>query len=173
MTNYTTQAEWYYEISGERKGPLPASDILNLYRAGIIQRETLVWKQGYPDWRPLSQSGLINERGTVPPPVSGSAVDNTIVWWLAFMPILGSIIECMVAVFIGVGSESLWFITLGLNIWLCSLDEKKLKAAGYNTQNVGSAWFIPAYLFKRAKMLQQSNGYAIVWCITFAILLFA
>ncbi|MFU0833964.1 MAG: hypothetical protein ACFWUC_13640 [Oscillospiraceae bacterium] len=173
MIENTRQTGWYYEINGERRGPVSQSSIIQLYHSGIIQRETLVWKQGYPDWRPLSQPGLISQNAAVPPPVSGSAVDNTIVWWLAFMPILGSIIEYIVAVSIGVGSESLWFITLGLNIWLCSLDEKKLKAAGYNTQKIGSAWLIPAYLFKRAKMLGQSNGYAIVWCITFAILLFA
>lgn len=167
------QANWYYEINGERRGPLPTSGILNLYRTGIIRMDTLVWEQGYTEWRPFSKSGLISETTAVPPPVSGSAVDNTAVWWLAFMPILGSVIEYLVAVSIGVGSQSLWFITLGLNIWLCYKDEKKLQASGYDTETLGSYWAIPTYLFKRAKMLGQSNGYAIVWCVTFAILLLA
>lgn len=173
LTDNTRQAEWYYEMNGERRGPLPVGGILNLYRSGIIRKDTLVWKQGYTDWRPFSQSGLMNESATVPPPVSGNAVDNTIVWWLAFMPILGSIIEYIVAASIGAGSQSLWFITLGLNVWLCYKDEKKLRASGYNTQTLGSSWAVPTYLFKRAKMLGQNNGYAIVWCITFAILLVA
>jgi hypothetical protein len=170
---YNANASWYYEANGERKGPVPESGILNLYRSGIIRKDTLVWTQGYTDWRPFSQSGLINESTVVPPPVSGSAVDNTVVWWLAFMPILGSIIEYIIAVSIGVGSQSLWFVTIGLNIWLCILDNKKLQAAGYDTKAIGTAWIVPVYLFKRAKVLGQSNAYAVVWCITFAILLFS
>jgi hypothetical protein len=172
MTN-NTNTSWYYESNGERKGPVSESSILNLYHIGIIRKDTLVWTQGYTQWLPFLRSGLFRETTAVPPPVSGSAVDNTVVWWLAFMPVLGSIIEYAIEASIGVGSQSLWFVTLALNIWLCFLDEKKLRAAGYDTTALGSTWLVPSYLFKRAKTLGQNNSYAIVWCITFVILLFA
>ncbi len=45
---------------------------------------------------------------------------------------------------------------------LSYIDEKKLKASGYDTKSLGSIWIIPVYLFKRAKMLGQSYGYFIV-----------
>lgn len=173
MVNDYQATGWYYESRGERRGPVPESGIMNLYSAGIIKKDTLVWTQGYTDWRPFSQSGLIHETTMSPPPVSGSAVNNTMVWWLAFMPLIGSIIEYIVANAIGVGSQSLWFITIGLNVLLCTLDDKNLQKAGYDTKPLGSSWVIPVYLFKRAKFLKQSYSYAIVWCVTFAILLFA
>jgi hypothetical protein len=172
MTNNYQATEWYYESKGERRGPIPESGIMNLYNAGIIKKDTLVWSQDFTDWLPMSQSGLLHEVAMGPPPVSGNAVNNTIVWWLAFMPIIGSIIEYIIASALGAGSQSLWFITLGLNVWLCILDDRNLKKAGYNTKQLGSSWIIPVYLFKRAKFLKQSYAYAIVWCVTFAILLF-
>ena len=173
MVNNDQVTEWYYESNGERRGPLPESGIMNLYSTGIIKKNTMVWTQGYSDWRPFSQSGLIHDTTMSPPPVSGQAVNNTMVWWLAFMPILGSIIEYLISDATGIASKSLWFITLGLNVWLCTLDDRNLQKAGYNTDALGSSWIIPVYLFKRAKFLKQSYAYAIAWCVTFAILLLA
>jgi hypothetical protein len=164
---------WYYTINGERKGPLMVSSIMQLYSVGIIKNETLVWTQGFSDWRPFSQSGLTHEATMGPPPVVGQAVNNSMVWWLAFMPILGSIIEYLMSDATGIASKSLWFITIGLNVLLCTLDDKNLQKAGYNTKPLGSSWVIPVYLFKRAKFLKQSYSYAIVWCVTFIVLLFA
>lgn len=173
MVSNHSNAGWYYSINGERRGPLSVGSILQLYQTGAIKQETLVWTQGLTGWIPLSECGLLHNAMIGPPPVNGSAVNNTMVWWLAFMPILGSMIEYLVAAMIGVGSKSLWFITLGLNIWLCTMDDKRLRMAGYDTKSLGSTWLIPVYLFRRAKYLGQSYSYAIVWCITFAILLFA
>lgn len=166
------QTGWYYESRGERRGPVSQSGIMNLYSAGIIKKDTMVWANGFSDWVPFSQSGLIHEVKMGPPPVAGSAVDNTMVWVLAFMPIIGSIVEYMVMDAFNVWGRSLWFITFFLNVLFCSLDDKKLKAAGYNTDSLGSAWLIPVYLFNRAKMLAQSPSYAIVWIVTFVIMLF-
>lgn len=105
---------------------------------------------------------------------AAAAIDNTMVWLLAFMPILGSVAEVIVARMLGlVGNPSMWVVTVGLNILFCTLDDRKLKAAGYDTKPLGTVWLVPAYLFKRAKYLNQSNAYAIVWCVTFVFMLFA
>lgn len=167
-------AGWYYESNGERKGPVDEASLLQLLRMGIIGRETLVWRNGFVGWTPLSASGLMEEEVPLgPPPVSGENVNNTLVWWLAFMPILGSIVEYVIASALGVGSQSMWFITLGLNILLSYMDEKKLKAAGYPTKQLGATWLIPVYLYRRAKMLKQSPAYFIVWIVTFIFMLIA
>lgn len=171
MVGNEQSAAWYYEINGERRGPVQENAILQFYRTGVIRKDALVWAPGYADWRPLAETGLLHEVSVGPPPLSGNAVNNSYVWWLAFMPIIGSIIEYIVARALGGGSQSLWFITFFLNVWLCRLDEKRLKKAGYDTSSMGATWFVPAYLFRRAKYLKQNYAYAIMWCVTFAILL--
>ncbi|MNN23337.1 hypothetical protein D3C81_1367320 [compost metagenome] len=72
-------------------------------------------------------------------------------------------------------SGSLWFITTILNTILCIIDERKIKKAGYNTKEMllWAIFIIPVYLFRRAHLLKQKSVYAIVWCITFVILIFA
>jgi hypothetical protein len=42
--------QWYYAQHGERKGPVDASTVLQLYRAGHILPSDLVWEDGMPDW---------------------------------------------------------------------------------------------------------------------------
>ena len=97
-------------------------------------------------------------------------IDNTLVWTLAFAPILGAILEQVLRNTLG-NAWIFQFATLGLNIVLAILDEKKLSEAGYETQQLGGAWLIPVYLYKRAKMLNHNLAYFIVWVVCFALLL--
>ena len=60
MVNQYQQTGWYYESRGERRGPVPVSSILALYNAGIIKNDTHVYTQGFSDWKPFSQSGLVH-----------------------------------------------------------------------------------------------------------------
>ena len=108
---------------------------------------------------------------TPPPPLTGEAVDNTIIWVLAFAPIIGLFLEQFFSGLTGASEGALWFITLGLNIVLGYMDEKKLKAAGHDTSQMGAVWLVPVYLFKRAKVLKHNYAYFIVWCVLFALLL--
>lgn len=97
-------------------------------------------------------------------------VDNTLVWTLAFAPILGAILEQVLENALG----SAWifqFATLALNIVLAVQDEKKLKRMGYDVEQLGEAWLIPVYLYKRAKMLNHNLAYFIVWIVCFVLLL--
>ena len=68
--------------------------------------------------------------------------------------------------------SALWFVTIVINTVLATWDEKKLKAAGHDTLGMGAAWIVPVYLYKRARVLRQSNGYFVVWCVTFALFVF-
>jgi len=100
---------------------------------------------------------------------SAQQIDNTLIWTLAFAPILGAILEQVLKNSLG----NAWIFslaTLGLNITLAVLDEKKLQKQGYDTSSFGGAWIIPVYLYKRAKMFNHNLSYFIVWIVCFALL---
>lgn len=117
--------------------------------------------------------------GTLQMPAAPAvAVSNTVVWFLAFAPLIGWLLEGVVAYMLNSESElaaqyawnsrSYWFITIGLNIGLSVRDELVLKKAGIDTQTFkGMTWLVPVYLFQRAKMLGHGNGYFITWIVCF------
>jgi type IV pilus assembly protein PilA len=48
--------DWFYHAPGEgRVGPLSAATLRERYRERRIQRETLVWREGLPEWQPLER----------------------------------------------------------------------------------------------------------------------
>lgn len=54
--------DWFYVVKGERVGPVDDSQLNDLLRLGSISTATLVWRDGMPDWQPLTVA-----RGAVPP----------------------------------------------------------------------------------------------------------
>jgi len=50
--------DWFYSENGERRGPIPEAMLLELTQGGKLSADTLVWRDGWADWRPISQSGL-------------------------------------------------------------------------------------------------------------------
>lgn len=113
-------------------------------------------------------------------PSVGISVNNTLVWILAFAPIIGEVSQGLIAglgFLIGlianpyVSYKKLWFVTLILNIVLSLADEKKLKRQGIDTSQLGSAWLVPVYLYKRAQVLKQNIAYFIVWIVSFVLIL--
>ena len=87
-------------------------------------------------------------------------VKNTLVWILAFLPVIGAFFEF--------GS----FLFLVITIVLCFVDEKNLKKLGYEDKSIGSAWLVPVYLYNRAKYFNHKKGYFIVWCVAFFLSFF-
>ncbi|MGE3674200.1 MAG: GYF domain-containing protein [Polyangiaceae bacterium] len=47
--------EWYVGVAGAPEGPLTVPQLKERIAAGSVELETLVWKDGFDDWRPLSQ----------------------------------------------------------------------------------------------------------------------
>lgn len=182
--NAQTMLEWHYEENGERKGPVTDSAIKQLIQDGKLTYGNMVWKKGLPDWIKLENSDLkVHLDDNQPPPLSGEAVNNTVVWILAFAPIIGMMLEYFVAGLMhgeNPGAEAMaasgkyWYITVMLNLGLSYYDEIRLRKAGHNTSKFkGMAWLIPVYLYQRAKALKQNLAYFIVWIICFVIILFA
>ena len=180
-----TIADWFYEENGQRKGPISEENMVELIKASTISHGTSVWKKGFPDWLKIENTDLrIHLDNSSPPPLSGEHINNTVVWVLAFAPLIGYFLEWVVAGAIHGDNEyaaeaamengKYWFVTLALNIALSIFDEKRLKKAGHNTDKFkGWVWLVPVYLYQRAKFTKQNLAYFIVWIVCFVLVLFS
>lgn len=176
---------WFYEESGQRRGPISEDQMVQLIKSSKVSHGTSVWTEGFPDWLKIENTNLrAHLDSSSPPPLSGEHINNTVVWILAFAPLIGYFLEWIFAGIIHGGNDYLteaamdgskyWFITLALNIALSIFDEKKLKAAGHNTDKFkGWVWLVPVYLYQRAKATKQNLAYFIVWIVCFILVLFS
>ncbi len=49
-------SDWYYsDYERNRHGPVAARDLADLHHAGQLQPDTLVWREGMPQWRPWNE----------------------------------------------------------------------------------------------------------------------
>lgn len=94
-------------------------------------------------------------------------INSNYVWALAFAPLIGLFLEGFIAGATGTPFEDLWFITLGLNIFLSYLDARQLKNHRYEGAMLDNAWFIPGYLYERSKLLKEPPIYLWSWLVTF------
>ena len=165
----TPPRTWHVEIDGQRKGPMTKSQIDQLIGDGKLSRDSLVWHTGAPDWQPLSATEFSAGFANTPPPLTGKAIPNGLVWTLAFAPLLGAFLGGLFAGMLRMDPNSFWWVTLALNVVLSLMDERRLKGAGYDTARMGSAWLVPVYLYKRAQVLNQNLAYFITWVVCFAV----
>ena len=47
---------WYYDLGGQRQGPVPEAELDRLLASGTITANTLVWCEGMADWAPLGKA---------------------------------------------------------------------------------------------------------------------
>lgn len=176
---------WFYESNGQRKGGVSEEEIISLIQSGVLSRSSAAWKKGLQDWMPIESTELRTYLDdSTPPPLRGEHVNNTIVWILAFAPILGLMLEAFIAGMVyrdnpyqaesaAMGGQ-FWYITLILNVALSYWDEKRLSKSGTTTKKFnGLVWLIPVYLYQRAKALKHSLAYFIVWVVCFVLVLLA
>lgn len=184
--NTQVAPEWHYEEKGMRRGPVAELAITQLIKEGKLTYGNMVWKKGLKDWIKLEDSDLkIHLNDDQPPPLTGDMVNNTLVWILAFAPIIGLFIGYIVACreFSGFSEQTIlnevrngryWYIVLALNLGLAYFDEMRLRQAGHNTDKFkGMTWLVPVYLYQRAKALKQNNAYFITWIVCFILMFFA
>jgi len=62
--------EWYYAESGQQRGPVSDADFQGLIRAGKINADTLVWRDGMARWQPYRE--VAPGAGGVPPTPPGA-----------------------------------------------------------------------------------------------------
>lgn len=62
--------QWYYAHDGSAVGPFSKAALRDMAEAGIVPRDTLVWKAGMADWTPIGQvEGFKAHAAQAPPPV--------------------------------------------------------------------------------------------------------
>jgi len=184
MTKKTEEvSEWFYELNGKRIGGVTENEIVSLINKGLLSYGSAVWKKDFQDWKKIEKTDFITHLNqNSPPPLATEHISNSVVWTLAFAPVLGLILEYIVAGVMyadnqskaefEISNGSFWYITLLLNISLSYWDEKRLKNAGINTSKFsGFVWLVPVYLFQRAKSLKQSKAYFIVWIVMFILVI--
>jgi len=57
---------WHYAVGGQQVGPVSEDELNRLVNAGTVKADTLVWKEGWADWRAYGTAGL-----------GGSAADSS------------------------------------------------------------------------------------------------
>lgn len=69
-------SQWFYaEGNRQQRGPLASDELIALYQSSRIALDTLVWRDGLPQWQPLRN--VADELGLVivPPPAAAPAAD--------------------------------------------------------------------------------------------------
>ena len=55
---------WFYAVRNEQKGPVPEEEFRALVALGVIRPDSLVWREGMPDWVPYSRSPAVDTPAT-------------------------------------------------------------------------------------------------------------
>lgn len=184
----TTENKWFYEENGQRLGGIDEATMIALIQSRKLGYGSLVWQKGFGDWKNLEDTLLRTHLESIsPPPLASKHISNSIIWILAFAPILGYLLELFLAGFVAglaySGNEShalraaedrnLIYISIALNILLAFWDERRLQKAGINTSRLKVwMWLAPVYLYQRAKTLKHNLIHFITWmtCVTLIIL---
>jgi uncharacterized RDD family membrane protein YckC len=68
---------WYYAVDGQQRGPVSDDEFTKLVQAGAVRADTLVWREGWPEWRPYAPRDAATPAGQ---PAAGSGFgDDTAV----------------------------------------------------------------------------------------------
>jgi hypothetical protein len=51
------EAIWHVIIDGKEQGPLTKAQVLEYLRHGMLAGSDLIWRPGFPDWKPVSELG--------------------------------------------------------------------------------------------------------------------
>jgi hypothetical protein len=62
---------WYYAVGGQQKGPVSEAELEALFKAGVIDASTLVWREGMANWQPYGQ---VKPSPMTPPLTSGGGM---------------------------------------------------------------------------------------------------
>lgn len=114
---------WYYELNGQKIGPVGVETIEGLISVGTINSITLVWREGQAEWQPLDETDLAvllvdhlyaspsTITAPVPPPLPGylpyprvraDQLSGLFYWWIGLQ---GFVVFLALVAFIGVLSN--------------------------------------------------------------------
>ncbi|MCR4600897.1 MAG: GYF domain-containing protein [Clostridia bacterium] len=167
--NSASNESWYYLEDGERTGPVSEKQVADLIKNGIINRDTMVWKQGLNGWTRIENTIFSNLTQQFVPATPMSALSDKWLWSLATVPL--SVDLVLTAVNPMIDDKFLTAIVLFLNLIFVCLDERHLRHNGIKTR----AWMwtgfllVPVYLFVRASKTNKNIVPGIFWCVLYIL----
>jgi hypothetical protein len=60
--------DWFYVLNQQQQGPVPDAQLDELVRSGVIDRNTMVWREGWANWQPLQTARPVAGGASVPAP---------------------------------------------------------------------------------------------------------
>ena len=151
----------------------------------------MVWTEGFPTWTAIEATELgahvsVAQSSVVTAPTGHDKpradVSNAVVWVLAFAPIVGVVLETIVAFVVYGGDDArvldsvsgsrFWYVTLALNSILCLIDQKNLEQAGIDEGLFKWVLLVPVYIYKRATAVWDDLSYFITWFVSVVIAAF-
>ncbi len=70
MTDLPSQIEWYLARDGQQHGPLSENEMRAFVDLGHLRQGDLIWRAGFPDWRPAPEVFAIHATPPVPAPMA-------------------------------------------------------------------------------------------------------
>jgi hypothetical protein len=170
--------KYHYEQDGNSIGPVNKEDIQKLINDNVLNRDSKIWCPKFTDWKKIAETEFdVTELG--PPPLSGSSINNKYIWFLAFAPIIGIILEHAIANIAAtnayeaadnIANHKFIAATFWINIIFSWLDVKQLKKAGHDTSKFKS-WLllVPVYIYLRCEETKVNLAPFIIWIVLFII----
>jgi len=76
---------WYYAAGGQQQGPVDDAQLDALIQAGTVTPDTLIWREGMPNWQPQRQarptsggSSAVAAPPMAAPPIAGGTVGEVV-----------------------------------------------------------------------------------------------
>jgi len=111
---------WYFGENGQQVGPVDEGSIRGAIQQGRVNLQTMVWREGMPDWLPLAQVPELSGQAVVPAgyPAAPYAPPNSPYqpYPQNFAPTSGNAIASMVCGILGLVT---CFIILGIPAVIC------------------------------------------------------
>jgi uncharacterized RDD family membrane protein YckC len=96
---HTVAENWFYTLNGQRIGPVKDVDFPRLITTAKVNRNTMVWTQGFSEWMPLKQTKLVSFF-TAPPPLTSAATRYAGFWYRTLAWIIDYVIQMVAMVII-------------------------------------------------------------------------
>lgn len=171
LNNLSQSEIWYYALGSEQKGPFERKQIIEFIQQNTIDANTLIWRNGMPNWQPVYQTELSRYIITTAPTSPSIEISDKWIWSLATLPIVSSWIISTFLLNYGSNQTIVLSLTIILNIIFLTLDSKYLKTAGFNVDSWIYIGFVlvPVYLFVRESKTNKNYLPGIIWCVLFLI----
>lgn len=179
---------WYYELEGEKKGPVLGSEILKLVEDKSLFPYSLVWKEGMSEWLKISEIAEFKNLSE-PPPLPISHVSSGYILSVVTLPIWGAFLQLIIcAVLAKENDELMWqyydnkiwiFSYMVINTILCAIDSSNLAKSGSKVSAIWAFFLVPVYIYKRGAELMKIHGgdylknhlFFFIWFISFIVVI--